>query len=400
MSMPPVLARVEIADRLDIAESLRAEIQAGGSPVSPPAAGLGGFVLRLDGLAPAELQWFANLLPAPAVVTGSGPLGPALLAAGSPSLLVDVCQQFLQNLPGARRAAWQDALGAPMEFLAGRRPHSWRIRDRVLSMKSRTLIMGILNVTPDSFSDGGRYLDPALAVDHALEMAAAGADIIDVGGESTRPGSVPVDAGEEWRRLAPVLERLLPQLGVPISVDTYKAETARRALELGVQIINDVSGLGDPAMAATVARAKAGLVVMHNAEKSQYQDLVTEVAWFLRKRLLAARQAGIPDELVVLDPGLGFGKHARHNFVLMKRLPAIVSLGRPVLVGPSRKRMIGRVLGTGPQERLEGTMALAALSAWMGAGIVRVHDVAAIARVTRMIDAIQDPTWGVAEDGG
>ncbi len=399
--MPPVLARVEVVDRFDTAESLLAEIQDdSGGHAAAGARALGGFVLRLDGLAPEEVRWFAGLGPHPAVITGYGPLGPACLAGGPPSLLTEICQGFLQNLSGERLAAWQDVLGPPMEFLAGKRPRYWQIRDRVLSMQNRTLVMGILNVTPDSFSDGGRYLDPAAAVDHALELAAAGADIIDVGAESTRPGAVPVDAGEEWRRLEPVLERLVPKLGVPISVDTYKAEIARRALELGVQIINDVSGLGDPAMASTVANAGAGLVIMHNAEKAQYQDLVTEVAWFLRNRLAAARRAGIPDEFVVCDPGLGFGKNARHNFVLMKRLPAIVSLGRPVLVGPSRKRMIGQVLGTGPQERLEGTMALAALSAWMGAGIVRVHDVAAIVRVTRMIDAVQDPTWGVAPDGG
>ena len=405
--VPRVLARVELVDSLHTADRLLAELHQGssragtgrarGSGVMP--GDLGGFALRLDGLWPAEAQWFtvhaARLRP----VTGQGPLGTACLVSGSPSRLIRVGHDFIHSLDGRRQADWQNALQPALEFLAGRRPQTWQIRQGAVPLENRTVVMGILNVTPDSFSDGGRYLDPAAALDHAQAMAETGASIIDVGGESTRPGSEPVTAEEEWNRLAPVLKRLVPHVGVPVSIDTYKAEVARRALDLGVHIVNDVSGLADPAMAATVREAGAGLVIMHNARRADYQDLMTEVAWFLRSRLAAARQAGIDDAYVVLDPGLGFAKEAEHNFLLMRRLAALVSLGRPVLVGPSRKRMIGKVLGTGPDDRLEGTAALVALCAWMGASIVRVHDVAEMSRVARMLDAVRNQVWEVAADG-
>ena len=280
--------------------------------------------------------------------------------------------------------------------------------DRRFVWGQRTYVMGILNVTPDSFSDGGRYLDPAAAVEHALAMEEAGADFIDIGAESTRPGAAPVSAEEELRRLLPVLRRLAPRLRVPISVDTYKAEVARAALEEGAALINDVGGLRrDPAMAAVAAAYQVPVVVMHARPHGQadYRDFWGEILAFLREGIEHARAAGLPEEMVIVDPGFGFGKTVDQNLDLLRQLHRLRALGRPVLLGTSRKSTIGHVLDLPVSERVEGTGATVVLAIPQGVDIVRVHDVAPIVRMVRMADAIaRHPAWappaGPAARGG
>lgn len=261
-------------------------------------------------------------------------------------------------------------------------------RWRELNPDGRVLIMGILNVTPDSFSDGGRFLSPDAAVERALAMEKEGADIIDVGGESSRPGAEPVPVEEELRRVLPVLERLRGKLRIPISIDTTKAEVAEAALRAGASIVNDISALRfDPAMAPLVAKFGAGLVLMHMLgtpktmqQAPHYEDVVTEVRDFLAERAQYAQSQGIPREAIAVDPGIGFGKTVEHNLELLRRLPELVELGFPVLVGPSRKSFIGAILGLGVEERLEGTLAACAVAVVRGADILRVHDVKEVRR--------------------
>jgi dihydropteroate synthase len=270
----------------------------------------------------------------------------------------------------------------------------WRIADRELDCSARTLVMGVLNVTPDSFSDGGQYFDPEAAVRRGLEMASDGADLVDVGGESTRPGSDPVTAAEERDRVVPVVKRLAAELPeVPISIDTRKAEVAEAALDAGATIVNDVSAGRDPRM-FEVARG-AGLVLMHMLgdpktmqDAPHYDDVVGEVRAFLRERIESAVAAGIDRAALCVDPGLGFGKTAEDSMRLMKQIDAFLELDRPVLVGPSRKSFIGGVLGADVEDRLEGTAGAVAYMVSRGAHIVRVHDVREIARVVRVVDAI------------
>lgn len=275
----------------------------------------------------------------------------------------------------------------------------WTIpyRGGSLALGRRTLIMGILNVTPDSFSDGGLWLDPGRAVEHAWSMVEEGADIIDVGGESTRPGHAPVPADEELNRVLPVIRQLVAaNLPVPISVDTMKATVAEACLEAGAQILNDVWGLQrDPEMARVAARYQAPVVAMHNQEGTRYQDLLADISAFFRRSLDLAAAAGLPPDRVILDPGIGFGKTATHNLDLLRDLRQLTALGRPLLVGTSRKSTIGKVLGgLPPTERLEGTAATVAIAIANGAEIVRVHDVRAMVRVARMTDAIVRPGRG------
>lgn len=248
--------------------------------------------------------------------------------------------------------------------------------------------MGVLNVTPDSFSGDGIYLDPAAALDRAEQMVAEGADVIDVGGESTRPGATRVTLEEELQRVIPVIERLAPRLPVPISIDTYKAEVARRALAAGATIVNDVWGLqADPEMAGVAAGA-AAVVVMHNQVGTQYRDLQADILHFLRDSIHLALQAGIPRDRLIVDPGIGFGKTPRHNLEILDRLDFLKELGLPILVGTSRKSTIGQVLDLPPHDRVEGTAATVAIAIAHGADVVRVHDVKPLARVARMADAI------------
>ncbi|HSD27269.1 MAG TPA: dihydropteroate synthase [Vicinamibacteria bacterium] len=269
--------------------------------------------------------------------------------------------------------------------------------------RPRALIMGIVNVTPDSFADGGRYLDPAAAVRQARGLAAEGADLLDVGAESTRPGSPGVPAGEERARLLPVLERLLEDPPCPVSVDTSKPEVAEAALALGAHMVNDVTGLrGGPELAHVCAAHGAGLTVMHMRETPRtmqadprYDDLIGEVRAALANAVATAEAAGVAPESLCVDPGIGFGKTVAHNLTLLKRLDAFRPLGKPILVGPSRKSFIGVLLdGLPPAERLEGTLAACVMAAMAGAHIVRVHDVAAVRRAVRVAEAIRDAVPG------
>ena len=272
----------------------------------------------------------------------------------------------------------------------------WRVGDRAFDCSERTLVMGILNVTPDSFSDGGRFLDRATAVTHATLMVDDGADILDVGGESTRPGSTPVSADEELERVHPVIERLAElHPGVPISIDTRKAGVAAEALDAGATIVNDVSGGADPGMFDVVRDREAAVVLMHMRgdpttmqEAPHYDDVVGEVHEYLRQRIEAAELAGIDAERIAIDPGIGFGKDLDHNLELMHGVDALLDLGRPVMVGPSRKKFIGTILDLPEEERVEGTVGAVVWMVARGAHLVRVHDDKEVARAVRVSDAI------------
>lgn len=271
-----------------------------------------------------------------------------------------------------------------------------KYRRGVLNLGERAHIMGILNVTPDSFSDGGRYLDPEEALDRALEMAEEGADIIDVGGESTRPGSEPVSTEEEIRRVIPVVERLAKSSKTPISVDTCKAEVATRALDNGADIINDISGLRyDARMAKVAAEARCPVVVMHIRGTPSdmqldpvYESVMEEVIDYLKGGIGIAVDAGVDPGNIIVDPGIGFGKRVEDNLHIINNLEELKTLGKAILTGPSRKSFIGRILETEPDRRLEGTLAASVLSIARGAHIVRVHDVKEAHRAAKIADAI------------
>jgi dihydropteroate synthase len=258
--------------------------------------------------------------------------------------------------------------------------------------------MGVLNVTPDSFADGGRYVDPGRAADAALAMEAAGADIIDVGGESTRPGADAVTAEAERARVEPVLERLAGRLQVPVAIDTYKAVVAQAAIDRGATIVNDISALEyDPDLASIVARTRTAIILMHNRGRSRemyraadYRDVVEDVVDELDERMRAAAAAGIPRERVIVDPGIGFAKRAEQSLTMLAGLPALARLGRPVLVGPSRKSFLKAVVGERPADEREwATAAAVTASVLLGAHIVRVHGVAEMIDVVRTADAIR-----------
>ena len=276
----------------------------------------------------------------------------------------------------------------------GAEPLVWRARGVEWEVR-RTLVMGVLNVTPDSFSDGGRFHDEREAVGRGLQIAEEGADLLDVGGESTRPGSQSVPAEEEWRRIGGVIEGVHRHSAIPISVDTRKPEVARRAIASGAAIVNDVTGLRDPAMAKLVAESGAGAVIMHMRGEPatmqadpRYADVVAEVTAFLAQQLESAVAAGVPREAIVLDPGIGFGKTPAHNEDLLRGLPGIRGLGRPVLVGVSRKSFLAKVHPKGDTRRLEASLAAAGFAILQGADIVRVHDVVETVRYVRMLDGL------------
>jgi len=288
-----------------------------------------------------------------------------------------------------------------------RRTYALEVKGRGFALGPRTWIMGILNVTPDSFSDGGAYPDKEKAIERGLEMIEEGADVIDVGGESTRPGARPVSEDEEMGRILPVVRGLRKSAAVLLSVDTMKATVAEAALEAGADIINDVSAFRfDPRMAGVVSRQGAAVVLMHmkgTPETMQsdprYADLFDEIGWFLKDRIEEARSAGIGRGRIIVDPGIGFGKSPEDNLALIDNLGFLEELGCPVLVGASRKSFIGKALGLPVTERLEGSIAAGVLSIARGAHILRVHDVRAMRRAADMADAILFGKPGSAADG-
>ncbi len=274
-------------------------------------------------------------------------------------------------------------------------PSIFRAGRYEIPLGRRTYIMGILNVTPDSFSDGGRYLNLEQAVQRAGEMLAQGADIIDIGGESTRPGYTPVDAEQELSRVIPVIERITREYNCPISIDTVKPVVADAALAAGACIVNDINGLqGDPDMAAVAARHQAGVIIMHNARLYRDEsvvpndDLMSAVVAFLHKSCQIASAAGIQTKQLMIDPGVGFGVTPEESIEMIAQLQDLQTLGLPILLGPSRKRFIGTIMGDTVTDRLSGTGAAVALGIANGAGFVRVHDVREMVEVARVADAI------------
>jgi dihydropteroate synthase len=271
-----------------------------------------------------------------------------------------------------------------------------RAGDHELVFGGRTLLMGVLNTTPDSFSDGGRYDSREKAVARALEMAGAGADIIDIGGESTRPGAEPLSEEEEIGRTVPVIETVAGETGVPISIDTYKSNVARRALEAGASMVNDISGLRfDPGMIGLLAETGAPVVIMHMQgtprnmqEDPEYRDVVSDIVMFLRDRMKAAVDGGVDPGVIMVDPGIGFGKTAEHNLEIMRRLEEFKCIDCPLLVGTSRKSFIGKVLGRPADERIMGTAATVSFAISRGVDVVRVHDVEEMTDVVRMADSM------------
>lgn len=271
-------------------------------------------------------------------------------------------------------------------------------RQQQYDLSQRTLIMGALNVTPDSFSDGGLFFDLEKAVARGRQMAAEGADIIDIGGESTRPGAKPLDEEEELRRVIPLVRSLRQEVNIPISVDTRKSRVAEESLAAGADMINDISALRfDQRMVAVIKEAQVPVVLMHmrgDPETMQlnthYDNLEEEIFSFLKERIRFAEDQGIPPEKIIIDPGLGFGKSLEqgHNLLILKYLQRFRKLGKPVLIGPSRKAFIGRILNLPPGEREEGTMAAVAIAILNGANIVRVHEIARMRRVVKVADAI------------
>ncbi|NLH82306.1 MAG: dihydropteroate synthase [Phyllobacteriaceae bacterium] len=265
-----------------------------------------------------------------------------------------------------------------------------RLADLLPDLGRRTLVMGILNATPDSFSDGGRWSEIDTALAHAHDMIAEGADLIDVGGESTRPGHTPVDRPEEIARVVPVIARLAAETSVPISIDTFKAATAEAALAAGATIVNDVWGLTrDPDLARVAAAHRAPVIVMHNRDEADGGlDVVADQLAFFARAIDTATAAGIPETDVVIDPGIGFGKTPEQDLAALARLDELKVLGRPILLGTSRKRIVGRILEVPPTERLFGTLATNVVGAWLGADILRVHDVRPHVEAARVTDAV------------
>jgi dihydropteroate synthase len=335
---------------------------------------------------------------ADAVVTwttaGQGPDGVDVILTGTLRQIRSFAERIAAQPFGMERLA--ERIGGIIGDVFCPSPHL-RTSRREIRLGERTLIMGILNVTPDSFSDGGRFTSPERAVEEGIRMAGQGADIIDIGGESTRPGSESVSVDEELERVIPVVRGLAGKIDVPLSIDTMKGAVAREALREGAEIVNDVSSMGfDPAMAETVAEAGAALVLMHmrgmpktmQTGNLTYPSLWGEVIGFLQERIQKAEAAGVDTGKIAVDPGLGFGKTAQDNLRLIRELEELKVLGRPILIGPSRKAFVGHVTGAGVGERMEGTAAVVTAAILNGSRIVRVHDVAAMKKVSLMADAL------------
>tara|TARA_B100000686_G_scaffold305658_1_gene344334 strand:+ start:193 stop:1065 length:873 start_codon:yes stop_codon:yes gene_type:complete len=284
-------------------------------------------------------------------------------------------------------------------MMAIRKPYSLSLPGgTTLGLGERTRVMGIINVTPDSFADGGDCFVLQRAVDRALELEDAGADILDVGGESTRPGAAPLSVEEELRRVIPVIEQLIKRVGIPISIDSYKGSVAEAALDLGAVIVNDISSLSyDPLLASVISKRGVPVILMHNRGRSQqmyreasYENVGREIVIELRAAIERAVNAGIAREQIVVDPGLGFAKHARHSTAALADLPVLNLLDRPILVGASRKSFLESMLGArSPQDREWGTAGAVAVAAFLGAHIIRVHDVSVHHDVVRVVDTLR-----------
>ena len=267
----------------------------------------------------------------------------------------------------------------------------------VMTLGPSTRVMGVLNVTPDSFSDGGRHQTPELALEAAARMIEEGVDIIDVGGESTRPGAEELDPGLEAERVLPVIEGIKKLREVRISIDTVSAAVARQALDAGADLVNDITALGDPTMLPLICERRVPVVLMHMRgsprtmqRDTDYDDLVGTVATYLQERVEIAVSAGVKNGKILVDPGIGFGKSTSGNLEILKQLPVLGRLGRPILLGASRKTFIGKTLDLPVEQRLEGSLAVAAYASTCGAHVIRAHDVAATVRVIRMVDAIRE----------
>ena len=273
----------------------------------------------------------------------------------------------------------------------------WQLRDRTLEITSRPEVMGVLNVTPDSFSDGGAFFDPQIAIAHGLRLVAEGATILDIGGESSRPRAAPISTEEELARVLPVVRELVGQITIPISIDTVKPDVARQCLEAGAQIINDIRAFRDPEMLAVASEHRGGVVVMHMQgepatmqDRPHYTDVVREVAKFFEERLHTLAKAGIAHEAVCLDPGIGFGKTLDHNLELLANLGEFTRFGRPICLGVSRKGFIGTLCGRPVEERMPGSVAVACFAAARGqAHVLRVHDVAPTRDAVVLLEAIE-----------
>jgi dihydropteroate synthase len=269
------------------------------------------------------------------------------------------------------------------------------VRNELFDLSQRTFIIGILNVTPDSFYDGGKFLNFDEAVRRGIKMAEEGADIIDIGGESTRPGSEPISLEEELSRVIPVIERLSQEIETPLSIDTYKSVVAKRALDSGASMINDISALRfDPEMKKIAVEYRVPVVLMHikgtpknMQENPYYDDVVKEISFYLKESITIAEDSGIREDKIIIDPGIGFGKRLEDNLDILKNLSMLKNLGKPILVGPSRKSFIGKVLDLPPEERLEGSLGALAVAILNGANLVRVHDVKESLRVAKLVDA-------------
>ncbi|HIE12683.1 MAG TPA: dihydropteroate synthase [Desulfotomaculum sp.] len=351
-------------------------------------------VVRISGLTPVQ----ANILKQEMLSKGGeGAVSRGVVDSSvgeTDVLLMGTLRQYEALFPKLKMQPFGlsqlgEELKRVLNNVEGRCPYTLNCRGRKLLIGERTLVMGILNVTPDSFSDGGRYETVEKAKARAVEMVEEGADIIDIGGESTRPGHTPVDEKEEMRRVLPVLEAVIPSVPVPVSVDTSKAAVARAALDAGAHIINDQWALSNEGMAGSAAAAGAPVILMHNQRGTEYRELMGDIIDYFEERIAFALAAGIPPEHIIIDPGIGFGKTPAQNLEVLQRLEELNSLGFPVLVGPSRKSFIGHVLGLPVTERLEGTAAAVSAAVTKGADIVRVHDVKEMVRVARMTDALK-----------
>ncbi|MCX6843753.1 MAG: dihydropteroate synthase [candidate division WOR-3 bacterium] len=390
---------LSIRNRADLERELAA---VGADPQSWPifAAKSRVAAVKLDGLSTAG----ANILKQTAIACGGDCAVNRAIVSGrvrrSDAVLL-VTPRQLQALA--------DRLTAQPECVARLVPELVELSGRMLSpmrvitlgrtrvdLGKRTHVMGILNVTPDSFSDGGRFLAPSAALEHAVAMAEAGADFIDIGAESTRPGARSVPAKEQLARLMPVLRAVKKRVKVPVSIDTTSATVTEAVLREGADMVNDVSALtGDPRMLAVVARFEVPCILMHMKGRPRtmqrdpkYSDLMSEITGFLEAALARGEQAGIKRTQMLVDPGIGFGKTVAHNLEILRRLAELESLGVPLVVGPSRKRFIGAVLDASPDERLEGTIAACVLAAANGANVLRVHDVKPVMKALRLADAI------------